>query len=72
MEGLRRKHVESRSLVSGKARGTLARTGAQGLRDAWNSASVGYDRWLSAVGPEMVRVSYLVDLGQDCGCSARE
>jgi hypothetical protein len=40
MEGLRRKHAESRSLVCGKARSTLARTGIHGLRDAWNSASV--------------------------------
>jgi hypothetical protein len=37
-KGLRRKLVESRSLVSGKARGTLDRTEAQDLIDAWNSA----------------------------------
>jgi hypothetical protein len=43
MEGLRRKVAESQSLVSGKARSTLAWTGYQGLRDARNSASVGYD-----------------------------
>jgi hypothetical protein len=43
MEGLRRKHAESQSLVSGKVRSTLAQTGIQGLRDAWNSASVQYD-----------------------------
>jgi hypothetical protein len=26
---------------------------------------------LSAVGPEMVWVSYSMDLGQDCGCLMR-
>jgi hypothetical protein len=34
MERLQRKLAESQSLVSEKARGTLARTGAHGLRDA--------------------------------------
>jgi hypothetical protein len=56
MEGLRRKHAGSRSLVSGKTRSTLARNDIYGLRE----------------GPEVVRVSYPVDLRQDCGYSARE
>jgi hypothetical protein len=45
MEELWHKHEESRSLVSGKLRSMLARTGIQGLRDVWNSASVGYEWW---------------------------
>ena len=43
MEGLRRKLAESRSLVSGKARGTWSGLELRVWRDAWNSASVGYD-----------------------------
>jgi hypothetical protein len=61
--------MKSWSLVSGVVRSTLAQTRAQGSRDVWNSQSVGYDRWLSALGPEMVWIRYSVDLDQDYRCS---
>ena len=70
MEGLRRKRRESKpSQREGEKH--VGRTGRQGSRDTWNSAPVGYDWWLSAVGPEVVWVSDPVDLGQDCGFSTR-
>ena len=59
-----------KTYFSGKARSTWFELELRVRRDAWNSASVGDDWWLSVVGSEVVWVSDPVDLCQDCGCSA--
>jgi hypothetical protein len=70
MEGLRRKHAESRSLVSGKARDTLFGLELRVQEMCGTRHRSGMTDG-SAVGPEVVWVSYPVDLGQDSGFSAR-
>ena len=71
MEGLRCKDPENRSLFQREGEKHVVRTGAQWFEGC---VELGIGRVLtdgSAMGPEMVWVSYPVDLGQDCGCSAR-